>query len=244
MSYALKKEMDIEVSEMLKADIIEPSISEYASSPVVVRKPDVSVRYCIDFRRLNAKTVVDAEPIPNQEVILNKMGDDNFISRIDLMKWFWQVPIREEDCKYTAFPTDQGLMQYKYMPFGLMNALAIFCRMLRNLLRDVHHVDSYVDDIVPHTVTWDDHIRAIRQVLERLRRNGLTAKPSKYEIGHAELDLLGHIVGGGSIKPQDKKIEKILGTRRPETKKELMSFLGTIGYYQKSLITTPTRQSH
>ena len=65
-----------------------------------MRKPDGSVRYCIDFRRLNAKTVVDAEPIPNQEVILNKMGDDNFISRIDLMKGFWQVPIREEDRKY------------------------------------------------------------------------------------------------------------------------------------------------
>ena len=85
--YALKKEMDKEVSEMLKADIIEPSISEYASSPVVVRKPDGSVRYCIDFRRLNVKTVVDAEPIPNQEVILNKMGDDNFISRIDFGKY-------------------------------------------------------------------------------------------------------------------------------------------------------------
>ena len=68
-----KKKMDKEVSEMLKADIIEPSISEYASSPVVMGKPDGLVRYCIDFRRLNAKTVVDAEPIPNQEVILNKM---------------------------------------------------------------------------------------------------------------------------------------------------------------------------
>ena len=55
--YALKKEMDKEVSEMMKADIIESSVSEYASSPVVVRKPDGSVRYCIDFRKLNAKTV-------------------------------------------------------------------------------------------------------------------------------------------------------------------------------------------
>ena len=199
------------------------------TSPVVVRKPDGSVRYCIDFRRLNAKTVVDADPILNQEVILNKMGDDNLIYRIDLTKGFWQVPIREKYHKYTAFPTDQGLMQYKYMPF----ALAIFCRLILKLLHDVHNVDAYVDDTVPHTVTWDDHISDLRQVLERLRRHGLTAKPSKCEIGHAKLDLLGHVVGGGSIKPQDKKLEKILGTRRPETKKELRSFLGTIGYYQK-----------
>ena len=220
--YALKKEMDKEVSEMTKADIIESSVSEYASSPVVVRKPDGSVRYCIDFRKLNAKTVFDAEPVPNQEVILNRMGGDNFISRLDLTKGFWQVPIKEEDRKYTAFSTDQGLMQFKYMPFGLVNALAIFCRLVRKLLYDVNYVDAYVDDIVPHTATWDDHMHTLRQVLQKLRQHGLTAKPSKCEIGHAKLDLLGHVVGGGSIQPQDRKIEKILEMRKPETKKECL----------------------
>ena len=137
MPHALKK-MDKEVSEMMTAGIIESSVSEYASSPVVVRKPDGSVRYCIDFSKLNAKTVFDAEPVPNQGVILNRMGGDNFISRLDLKKGFWQVAIKEEDRKYTSFSTDQGLMQYKYMPFGLVNALAIFCRMGRQLLYDVN----------------------------------------------------------------------------------------------------------
>ena len=231
--YALKKEMDKEVSEMMKADIIESSISEYASSPVVVRKSDGSVRYCIDFRKLNAKTVFDAEPVPNQEVILNRMGGDNFISRLDLTKGFWQVPIKEEDRKYIAFSTDQGLMQFKYMPLGLVNALAIFCRMVRKLLYDVNYVDAYVDDIVPHTATWDDHMHTLRHVLQKLRQHGLTAKPSKCEIGHAKLDLLGHVVGGGSIQPQDRKIEKILEMRKPETKKELRSFLGAVGFHQK-----------
>ena len=66
-----------------------------------------------------------------------------------------------------------------------------------------------------------------------MRQHGLTAKPSKCEIGHAKLDLLGHVVGGGSIQPQDRKIEKILEMRKPETKKELRSFLGTVGFHQK-----------
>ena len=180
--YTLKKEMDKEVCEMMKADIIESSVFEYASSPVVVRKPDGSVRYCIDFRKLNAKTVFDAEPVPNQEVILNRMGGDNFISRLDLTKGFWQVPTKEEDRKYTAFSTDQGLMQFKYMPFGLVNALAIFCRMVRKLLYDVNYVDAYVDDIVPHTATWDDHMHTLRQVVQKMRQHGLTAKPSECEI--------------------------------------------------------------
>ena len=109
------------------------------------------------------------------------------------------------------------------MPFGLVNALAIFCRMVRKLLYD----------IVPHTATWDDHMHTLRQVLQKLRQQGLTAKPSKCEIGHAKLDLLGHVVGGGSIQPRDRKIEKILEMRKPETKKELRSFLGTVGFHQK-----------
>ena len=146
-----------------------------------------------------------------------------------------EVPIKEEDQTYTAFLTDQGLMQFKYMPFGLVNALAIFCRMVRKLLYDVNYVDAYVDDIVPHTTTWDDHnfMHTLRQVLQKLRQHGLMAKPSKCEIGHAKLDLLGHVVGGGSIQPQDRKIEKILEMRKPETKKELRSFLGTVGFHQK-----------
>ena len=148
MPYALKKDMDKEVREMLKAGITESLVSEYAGSPVVVRKPGGSVIYCIYFRKLNAKTVSEAEPAPHQEVILNRMGGDNFISRIDMTKVFWQVTIIEEDRKYTAFATDQGFMQFKYMPFGLVNVLAIFCRMVRKLLFDVNYDYSSVDDIV------------------------------------------------------------------------------------------------
>ena len=81
----------------------------------------------------NAKTVFDSEPIPNQEAVLNKMGSDQFISRLHLTKGFWQVHIKVEDLKYAAFQTVQGLMQYNCMPFGLVNALAIFFRMVRKL---------------------------------------------------------------------------------------------------------------
>ena len=81
------------------------------------------------------------------------------------------------------------------------------------------------------------HLKEGDQVLlllpKKMRHHGLTAKPSKCEIGHAKLDLLGHVVGGGSIQPQDRKIEKILQMRKPETKKELRSFLGTVGFHQK-----------
>ena len=114
-----------------------------------------------------------------------------------------------------------------------MNALAIFCRIVRKLLYDINYVDAYVDEIVPHTATWDDHMHTLRQVLQKLRQHGLKVKRMKCKIGHAKLDLLGHVVGGGSIQPQDRNIEKILEMRKTETKKELRSFPGTIGFDQK-----------
>ena len=80
------------------------------------------------------------------------------------------------------------------MPFGLVNSLAIFCRMVRKLLYEVNYVDAYVDDIVPHTETWDDHMHTLH-VLQKLTQHGLAAKPSKCEIGHAKLDILGYVVG-------------------------------------------------
>ena len=80
--------------------------------------------------------------------------------------------------------------------------------------------------------------------LYKLGQNGLTVKPSKCEIRHATLDLLGHVVGGGSIQPQDRKREKILEMRKPETMKELKSFLETIDSIRSTLIDMPKRERH
>ena len=153
--YALADEMDKEVTEMLKLGVIEPSTSNYVNPVVVVRKPDGKIRYCLDFRRLNSKTIFDAEPVPNQEEILNKVGKAMYITKLDLTKGFWQIPIKEEDRHLTAFQTSQGLMQFRVMPFGLVNALQKFCRMVRKLLKNIDDAESYVDDLFVITMPMD-----------------------------------------------------------------------------------------
>ena len=69
---------------------------------------------------------------------------------------------------------------------------------------------------MPHTETLDDHVHTLSQVLQKLRQRGLTAKPSKCEMGHAKLDLLGHVVGGGSIQPQGREDNGNEETRNQE----------------------------
>jgi transposase InsO family protein len=222
-----------EVRKMEKAGVIEKSNSPYASPVVLVRKKDGSNRFCIDYRQINRVTVTDAEPIPNQEELFTQLTNAVFFSKIDLVKGYWQIPIDEESKKYTAFQTSRGLYQFCFMPFGLCNAPSTFARCMRKVLGDQENVVSFFDDLLVFGESWEIHNNALIEVLERLRRTGLTAKPSKMVVGFPEVEFLGHVVGNGQLKPQDNTIEKILHVHPPKTKKQVRSIIGLISYYRK-----------
>jgi len=231
--FALKTKMGEEVTSMEQLSVIEDSLSEYASPPVVVCKSDQTLRYCIDFRRLNSVTRFLAEPVSNQEAILAKLGKAVFLSKIDLSKGYWQIPLCKCCRHYTAFQTDQGLKQFTVMPFGLVNSSAYFCRMMRLLLKDMHEASNYIDDVLLDSVDWNCHLATVRELLVRLRQHNLKARPSKCKFGYSQVDFLGHTVGHGELKSQDEKVQGILNTVRPKTKKQLRSFLGMTGYQSK-----------
>ena len=120
--------MDSEIKEMLELGVIEKSVSPYSSPVVLVPKKDSSVRFCIDFRKLNKVTEFDAEPMPNMEEVISRMSGHKFFTRMDCSKDYWQVGL-PDNCKHlTAFETPQGFFQFKTMPFGLVNSGATFCR--------------------------------------------------------------------------------------------------------------------
>ena len=120
--------MDSEIKEMLELGVIKKSVSPYSSPVVLVPKKDGSVRFCIDFRKLNKVTEFDAEPMPNMEEVINRMSGHKFFTRMDCSKGYWQVCL-PDNCKHlTAFETPQGLFQFKTMPFGIVNSGATFCR--------------------------------------------------------------------------------------------------------------------
>jgi len=120
---------------------------------VVVRKPDGSNIFCVDFRKLNKVTVFDPVPMLQRERIFAKLEKDQYFSTFDFSKGYCQVPVTEEDKAFTAFVTQKGLHQFKVMPFGLVNAPASFNRIMRRLLYGSEHLDKYVDDVLEHTPT-------------------------------------------------------------------------------------------
>ena len=225
--------MKEEVNNLLKLGIIERANSEYASPVVLVKKSGGGMRMCLDFRAINKETVPDREPIPNQEELFAKLSKARIFSRTDLSRGYHQIPLAKDSKKVTAFPTPLGLMQYKYMPFGLVNAPATFARMMRKLLDQCPNTTSYFDDILIFTDTWEQHMEALRRLLLSMRAHGLTAKPSKTFIGFREIDFLGHVVTGGKISPQKGKMDQIFALTAPTTKKQVKSLLGLIGYYRK-----------
>ena len=231
--FAKVSTIEHEVDKMLRLGVIEPLMSPYSSPLLLVKKADGSNRPVVDFRRLNKATVFDAEPMPNPELIFSRLAKDTYFSKLDCSKGYWQIAMRSEDKEKTAFSSPAGLFQFRRMPFGLVNAGASYCRMMRELLLGLDNVDSYVDDIIIHTQTWDQHIVTLRAVFDRLRNAGITVKPSKCCIGFHSVDFVGHHVGDGKIQTQNDKIEKVKNAPIPLTVTQVRSFLGLTGYYRK-----------
>ena len=221
--HATRQVVKQEIEAMLQLGVIESSESAYASPIVLVKKPDGSNRFCVDYRRLNVITIFDPEPIPNTDDLMARLGKAKFFSKLDLAKGYWQIPIAETDKPKTAFVTSEGLFQFKVLPFRMM------CKLLKNM----SNVVNYIDDILIFTETWEVHLQVLAEVFRRLDDAGLTARPSKCFVGFPSLEFLGHMVGKGELKPDPGKVQKILRAERPKTKKEVRSFIGLTSYYRK-----------
>ncbi|XP_078240057.1 uncharacterized protein LOC144586137 [Pogona vitticeps] len=223
-----------ELDEMLRENIIVPSSSPWSSPIVLVDKPDGSIRFCVDYRKLNRVTTPDAYPMPRLDNLIETIGGCRFISSLDLVKGYWQLRIDPRDQEKTAFCSPFGLYEFRVLSFGLRNAPATFQRLMDQTLAGLNDFTvAYIDDIGIFSNTWEDHLIHLELVLQRLSAAGLTVKASKCQLGSPEIKYLGHMVGGGVIKPLEAKIEAVRDWPRPNTKKKVKSFLGLVGYYRK-----------
>ena len=232
LTYAMREELRNEVDTMLEMGVVRPSTSPYASPIVMVKKKDGSNRVCVDFRKLNKITEVDPEPMTTAEDLFRRLSGKKYLSKIDLTKGYWQIPVAPEDVHKTAFVTPDGQYEFTRMPFGMVNSGATLVRGLRKILDGMPGVGSYIDDIVIYSDSWEDHIRTLKELFGRLRKARITARPTNCLLGASRMEFLGHQVGGDVITPSRDNLEKVQNTPRPTTKKQVRSFLGLVGYYR------------
>ena len=189
--YMMRDVIDEEITKMLDLGIIEKSESPYSSPVVIVRKRDGTNRFCIDFRKINRITVFDSEPMTPADDIMAKLAKDTIFSKIDFSKGYWQIPMSEESKPITGFTSYQNSFVFRRMPFGMKNSAATFNRMMHKLLLGLKNVDSYIDDVLVHTNTLEDHLETLHLLFQRVRAANLTIKPSKCEIGFSKIEFVG-----------------------------------------------------
>ncbi|XP_029442988.1 uncharacterized protein LOC115083327 [Rhinatrema bivittatum] len=231
---AMQAEVTKQVEEMLQLGVIEESSSAWCSPIVLVPKPDGTLRFCIDFRLVNAISSFDAYPMPRVDELVERLGTAHYLTTLDLTKGYWQIPLDRESREKTAFATPVGLYHFVRMPFGLQGAAASCQRLLNIVLRP--HLDyaaAYMDDVIIHSTDWASHLVKVQAVLQSLREAGLTVNPAKCRLAQREVKYLGHVVGKGVVKPLLDKIQCIRDYPRPVTQKQLRAFLGLVGYYRR-----------
>ena len=221
---------------MLDAGVIRPSNSPWCNAVVLVRKKDGSLRFCIDFRRLNSLTVKDSHPLPCICETLESLAGVAHYTTIDMNSGFWQVPMDDESKQYTAFTLgSMGLYECKSMPFGLCNAPPTFQRLMLNCLGELNltYCLIYLDDIIILSRTEEEHLEQMRVVFDQFREHGLKLKPSKCEVFKTEINYLAHHMSKTGVLPSKKNLEAIAQCPPPDTYTKVKSFVGLVGHYRR-----------
>ncbi len=230
---ALKRAvMKTEVEYLLENGLAKPSCSPWSSPCLLVTKGDGSARFCTDYRKINALTVPDCFPLPRMEDCVDTLGPARFVSKLDLLKGYWQVPLTSRASDISAFVTPDDFMQYCVMAFGMRNAPATFQRLINLVLTGIPNCNAYLDDLVIYSTDWSEHVSTLHEVFKRLEYASLTLNLAKCDFGQATITYLGREVGQGQVRPIEAKVSAIAEFPVPTSRKELRRFLGMAGYYR------------
>lgn len=216
------------LSEMEEKGIIRKSSSEWA---------------CVDYGWLNARTVKDAHPVPHQ-ADWGKLGGSAVFSAMDLTSGFYNIPVHEQDKRFTAFITPVGLHEFNRLPQGLCNSPASFMHLLMNIFGDQNFLTllCYLDDILVFAPNEEEAIKRLEMVFGRLRERGLKLAPKKCHFLRRSVKFLGHIVDENGVATDPEKVQAITAMSEVDlmmedgvtpSAKKIKSFLGMVMYYQR-----------
>jgi Reverse transcriptase (RNA-dependent DNA polymerase) len=159
-----------EIDRMLAEQVIEPETCEWASPIVLVPKPDGSLRFCVDYRLVNAITVPNTYPLPRMDECIDSLGDAVVFTTLDCNSGYWQIPVHPEDLDKTTFTSHYGIYRFLRLPFGLRNAPATFQRAIDIILSGVKWKTClvYLDDVIVFSSSRQAHLQHVNEALTLL----------------------------------------------------------------------------
>ena len=231
---AMRETVAKEVNKMLNAGVIEPTSTEWASPVVFVPNKDGSLRFCVDCRRLNAKTAADSYPLPRMDDCIDSIGDAAIFTTVGRNSGYWHIPVAPEDRDKTKFTTHMGTFRHLRMPFGLKEALHTFQRALDIILFGVRWLICllYLDDVFVFSRTHEEHAEHLDTVLGMLRTAGISLTPKKCSFFRPNVHYLGHVISPRKLSVADTAAEAFKTFTIPRTFTQVRSFLGACNVYR------------
>lgn len=242
-----KIEVDNQVQNLLKNDLIEPSFANYNSPVILVpKKGTAKHRMCVDYRKINTKIMPDRYPLPRIDEILEGLGRTRFFSVIDLYSGFHQIPLDEPSRDITSFSTNTGSYRWKVLPFGLNIAPNSFARMMNIAFTGLSpsKMFLYLDDIIVIGNSEQHHLKNLEAVLHTCRLRNLKINPEKCHFFKPEVTFLGHVCTDKGIQPDPSKFFSINNYPIPHDADATRRFVAMSNFYRKfipdfSLLTLP-----
>jgi len=230
--------IDKHVDEMLQHGIIKsvPG-SEWVSNVVLVRKSDGSLRFCLDYRNLNANTLKSNYPLPRIDTCLESLGGNKYFSTCDMRSAYYQVRVKESDVPKTCFVTRKGVFAFNVLSFGLVNAPSTFQRLVDLTLSGLtwEICLAFLDDVVIFSRNFKEHIERLELVFDRLRRAHLKLKPTKCRVFQTKVKFLGSVVSEAGIEPDPDKVDAVVSWPRPSNVTEVRAFVALASYYRRHI---------
>ena len=232
---ALVDSLDDQVAEWLQEGVVEPAQSPFNFPLLPVKKKNGEYRWVQDFRKLNAVTIKDSFPIGEVEANLSHLANSKIFSIMDGCSGFYSVPLRDEDKHKTAFSTRSGQYQWTRMSMGMTNAPSTYARLMQLVLAGIPPsvTLSFLDDVLVHSRTLEQHFEDLARVLEAHKRAGIKLKPTKCHFFREKLEYLGHEISSEGTSPMPSYVDKVVSWPIPTTRKAVRCFLGLTNYYRR-----------
>ena len=173
---SMYEEVREHLREMLESGAIRESSSPYSSNVVLIRKKDGSLRLCIDYRKLNSRTIKDSYYLPRIDETIDCLAGSRYFTKLDLRSAYWQCGMKESDKCKTAFNLGPlGFYESNRLAFGLTNACASFQRLIERCMGEMHLRECliFLDDIIIFSKTVEEHLQRLESVFKRLKQHGL-----------------------------------------------------------------------
>ena len=223
------------IKQLREKGIIRESCSPWSAPIVIVKKKDGSLRFCCDWRDLNAVTRKDNYPLPRIDATLDRLGGMKYFSSLDFTQGYYQIPMKADSIPKTAFVVPNGQYEFTVAGMGLTGAPATFQRLMNRMLGSLIYTNclAYLDDVIIFSETFEQHVADIEQVFDRIRAAGLKIKPSKCTLATDSMKFLGHIISADGLQCDPDKVEKVKSWPQPRTRTHAKSFLGLASYYRR-----------